>query len=675
MFFNNKSDKDLLKLIFFIPIIALSLYLTISLSIEFYLQYYYYNKRVDYNKKRLIEHRKDIVKERVDYIFKIIEFNRNIMSEKESQKYILDFVNNTKFPNGGYIFIYKLLDIDGGKRFAKMIANPNRKDLINRYISDDYIDAKGKMFRKEFLKGIRDSGESFVIYHYKKFGKDKISKKISYFKLYNKWNWIIASGIYLDIDKEIIDRENQLLKNILRNKTNISILISIIILLVVLYISEIFKQLIEKRFKEYRDDITYKEKILKEKNKLLIKQLYTDSLTLKKNRNALEKDLRENSYSCMIIIDIDNFRWLNDLYGTEKANTILINMAKILEEFKNRYNLKYNIYRIGSDQFVLLFFSKDIVKSIKELTKRMVIFISEYKIYLSENEWIHINTTLGVSCYTKDLLFTADMALNRAKVSSVKYVIYDRSIDRRAFSKKIFDLKKRIEDALANGNIVPFYQPIVDRECKIVKYEVLARIKEDNIYIVPGVFLDISKKLKLYLKISETIIKKSFDYFREYNKEFSINISIIDMKSENIKSLLEDELSKDIEFSKKVTIEILESENIDDIEIFNNFVELVRGYGVKIAIDDFGSGYSTFSNLLIIKPDIIKIDSNIIKDVDIDKSKQELVKIIVATAKVLNAITIAEYVSSESIFNTLLKLGVEQFQGYYISRPKEDIFT
>ena len=603
----------------------------------------------------------------------MIDFKRKELSEEKAKKEILNFVNDIKFSNGGYLFVYKLLDINGGKKFATMIANPNRKDLIGKHISDDYKDAKGNMFRKEFLKGIREKEESFVIYYYKKPNENKISKKISYFKLDKRWNWIVATGIYLDKEEEITKRENDLLKETLKSKIILSMSISSIILLIVLYISSFLKKLLQERFEEYKENIAINEKELHGKNRLLIKQLYTDSLTLKRNRNALERDLRENSNTCMTIVDIDNFRWLNDLYGTKNGNVILKKMASILEEFKKLNNLKCNIYRIGSDQFVLLSSSTKNVEQIEELTKKLENFISEYKIYLDKVQWISINTTIGVSCEKSDLLSTADMALNRAKVIRSKHVIYSKSIDRRELNKKIFEIKRKVEEALKADRIVLFFQPIVNREFKIVKYETLVRIYDEDKNLAPDEFLEISKIMKLYPEISKNVIKKSFDYFRDKDVEFSINLSILDIKNDSTMSFLEDELKKDKNFSKKLTIEILENESIDDFKIFNDFIDRVKKYGVKIAIDDFGSGYSTFSNLLTIKPDIVKIDSSIIKDIDKDRDKQALVKAIVATSKILNSITIAEYVSSKSILETLINLEVDQFQGYYMGKPNDRV--
>ena len=669
----KESNDNILRFISLIPVIALFLYLIINIGCEFYLQYNFYHKRVASIKADFLKNKKEIIKSRVDFVLKTIDFHRKNFPEKEAKKEILDFVDHVRFSNGGYVFIYKLLNINGGKKFAKMIANPNRKDLIGKYISDDYKDIKGNMFRKEFLKGIRKKGESFAIYYYKKLSTGKISKKISYFKLDKKWNWVVASGIYLDKEKEVVKREKDLAKETLKDNIILYVLISIFILLIVLYVSFLLKKVLQQRFENYKKNIAQNEEELEIKNKLLIKQLYTDTLTKKSNRNALERDLKNSDFACVTIVDIDNFRWLNDLYGTKNGNTILKETASILEEFKTANDFKYNIYRIGSDEFVLLFEDINCREYIEKMINDLESFVSKYNIYLDKKNWININISIGISCEKDELLTTADMALNRAKVSHLKYVMYDESINRKEINKNIFDIKWKIEEALKNDNIIPFFQPIVDKNLNIVKYESLVRIKDGDKILIPKDFLEISKKMKLYPKISRRVIKKTFDYFRDKEIEFSINLSIMDVKNDETASFFINELKKDENFSKKVTIEILESESIDDVELFNNFIKKVRKYGVKIAIDDFGSGYSTFSNLLIIKPDIIKIDATIIKDIDKDKDKRALVKTIVIASKILDAVVIAEYVCSKSIFETLLNLKIDLFQGYYIGKPIDKI--
>lgn len=126
--------------------------------------------------------------------------------ESDMHRFITDFVSDYRFgPSlSGYVFILKLIDIHGGDDFAIMYANPNRPDLIGKYLSDSLKDAKGKEFRKEFLRKLRENGEGYVDYWYKKFDNPDPSPKTSFFKLTNDGSYIVAAGVYLDdIESEI----------------------------------------------------------------------------------------------------------------------------------------------------------------------------------------------------------------------------------------------------------------------------------------------------------------------------------------------------------------------------------------------------------------------------------------------------------------------------------------
>ena len=140
--------------------------------------------------------------------------------ETSMQKIISQYIENHRFgPNRlGYVFILDLQDIQGGDKFAIMYANPNRPDLIGKYISDDLQDAKGKMFRKEFLQGLREHGECYVDYWYKKFEKPEPSPKTSFFKLTENGRFIVAAGVYLDdVEEKILNMQIELNREIWSN--------------------------------------------------------------------------------------------------------------------------------------------------------------------------------------------------------------------------------------------------------------------------------------------------------------------------------------------------------------------------------------------------------------------------------------------------------------------------
>ena len=156
-------------------------------------------------------------------------------------------------------------------------------------------------------------------------------------------------------------------------------------------------------------------------------------------------------------------------------------------------------------------------------------------------------------------------------------------------------------------------------------------------------------------------------------KNITINLSFKDILNYEFIDYLNNALEKlKFEDRNRLVFEILESENLSDYDFLEEFVLKYKKLGVKIAIDDFGSGYSNFIRIIRLKPDYLKIDGSLIKNIDKDNNSYEIVKSIIAFSKTLNIKTIAEYVHSEEIFNLLLELDVDEFQGYYFGKPDED---
>ena len=124
----------------------------------------------------------------------------------------------------------------------------------------------------------------------------------------------------------------------------------------------------------------------------------------------------------------------------------------------------------------------------------------------------------------------------------------------------------------------------------------------------------------------------------------------------------------------RVVFEIVEDEDVENVERVSMFIDKVKNMGAKIAIDDFGSGYSNFSYILKLKPDYVKIDGSIIKDIDINKDSYAIARAIVAFARDLGIKTIAEYVHSKEILNICKEIGVDEFQGFYLGAPGEKVF-
>ena len=156
-----------------------------------------------------------------------------------------------------------------------------------------------------------------------------------------------------------------------------------------------------------------------------------------------------------------------------------------------------------------------------------------------------------------------------------------------------------------------------------------------------------------------------------YNRkeDFSINLSYEDIYNKTLINIIKENLERFKKIGSRLIIEILETESIEDLEIMQKFVAEVRKYGVRIAIDDFGTGHSNFSNIIAIEPDYIKIDGSFIKNIHNDAKAYTIVKGIITASKELNIKTIAEFVHNKEVFDVLVELGIDEFQGYYFSEP------
>jgi len=228
-----------------------------------------------------------------------------------------------------------------------------------------------------------------------------------------------------------------------------------------------------------------------------------------------------------------------------------------------------------------------------------------------------------------------------------------------------------IKNTIRDNSIVPFLQPIVDAKTNsICKFESLMRMPDENGNIIYPIYpiLQTSKKIHLYNELMRQMIVKTFHIFRELNYSFSVNISYEDISNIGFCDFLKQQLET-IPNPNRVIFEILETDVITDFDVILSFIAQIKKFGCQIAIDDFGSGYSSMENILKLKPDYIKIDGSLIKNIDTSIESYTIVKSIITMSKELNAKTVAEFVHNKQVYNILKELNVDYFQGYYTGMP------
>lgn len=404
------------------------------------------------------------------------------------------------------------------------------------------------------------------------------------------------------------------------------------------------------------------------------KQVYTDHLTGLRNRVSLNSELSSKENHVVILSNIKDFSLLNELYGLDTGNEVLIQVANAFKEFSKEKN--FELFRIASDEYVLVreesgFDTDEYSEIVVDLQKQ----INSLKIWIDGLEdVISVEIYSGIAYDKVHSLEDAQMALRTARERALPYLAYTKKLDTKKRTEEIIQIKRTIRHALEHKNVIPFFQPICNKDGVVIKYEALARIVEFNEgkknVLPPGVFLDISMKSGLYIEIAIEMLKQSLAEFKHRDEKVSINFLPKDFFNANIMDLLLESI-KEFDSPEKIVIEITEQEGVEDFERLVKVIKMLRKLGVLIAIDDFGSGYANYAHILILKPDYLKIDGSLIKNILVDDDSKILVKNIVSFAKDLNIITVAEYVENEEIFELLKKFGVDEFQGYYFAPPTD----
>ena len=194
-------------------------------------------------------------------------------------------------------------------------------------------------------------------------------------------------------------------------------------------------------------------------------------------------------------------------------------------------------------------------------------------------------------------------------------------------------------------------------------------MKQAGTLMVPYQFLEVARQAKIYGEITKIIIEKAFEFFKDKEYEFSINISVEDIGTPYIFEFIIESLARFVD-PARVVFEILETEEIKNYDLLKEFIKKIKYYGAKIAIDDFGSGYSNFSHILELHVDYLKIDSSLVRNIKSNKNAYLITKTIIDFANSLRMKTIAEYVEDKESMDLLKEMDATYIQGYFIGRPQ-----
>jgi PAS domain S-box-containing protein len=375
--------------------------------------------------------------------------------------------------------------------------------------------------------------------------------------------------------------------------------------------------------------------------------------------------------SIVILIKIEDFQYF-DGYKKELNENMQQEFAiKIFDLIPNRCEF-LKIYLLGDGEFAIAKKQND-NQEIEKIVKNIKIF--QTKINSAKINMGYIDYDLSVImsfAYGKDALKDAQYGLTKLLKNRGNFIIAN-GLSKEGQKKSISRIQtfKMLKKAIDSYNIVSYFQPIINNKTKkIEKYESLVRlIDEKGEVLSPYFFLNASKKGKYYTQITSRVLDNSFKALQRTNTSISINLSAFDIVTKETREKFFRLLRENKKDTHRVVLELIEEKAIEEFQLIQDFIEEIKEMGVRIAIDDFGSGYSSFDRVLDYKPDILKIDGRLIKNLNHDKLSYSIVESIVSFARKEQLQTIAEFVENEEIYHTLCDLGVDYSQGYHFGKP------
>ncbi|MDR4887840.1 EAL domain-containing protein [Fredinandcohnia sp. QZ13] len=395
------------------------------------------------------------------------------------------------------------------------------------------------------------------------------------------------------------------------------------------------------------------------------------------NREILDrKKMKTPSKMSVLFIDLDNFKSINDQWGHDVGDQVLIEAARII---KNAIRPSDLVGRVGGDEFIALL--KDI-KDEEDLKKYVNQIITKFNspISISGQEYI-LTCSIGIATYPNDgissreLIKNADDALYNVKNTGKNhYLIFNNKIKNESLERRL--LENALRNAIKEEQFYLEYQPKLNISTKqLIGMEALVRWRHPELgTIPPGKFISLAEETGLIVPLGEWILRESCKQMKKWQEignqslVISVNVSIRQLEDPNFIKTVEKILKETDLDPKWLEIEVTESVFMD-VNDAASVLEEIRQLGIQISIDDFGTGYSSLSYLKHLPIDTLKVDASFIKDIHENEESKAIVKSVLTLAATLGLNVIAEGIETQEHVNELNKDGLLFGQGFYFSKP------
>jgi PAS domain S-box-containing protein len=424
------------------------------------------------------------------------------------------------------------------------------------------------------------------------------------------------------------------------------------------------------------------------------------TLFLDRLQHALTLSKRHSNYKfAVLLIDVDEFRIVNDSLGHSAGDELLIQIGQRLKDGVRRADMVSRprmggvpvrpanddtLARLGGDEFaVLLDDIRDPIEAVRvaervqaELASPFV--VNQQEIVISAS--IGIASSISPHTQAEDLLRDADIAMYRAKrAGRAGCEVSDTAMHANAVKR--LRLETDLRKALDQGEFRVYYQPIVSLQTgKIAGFEALTRWQRPEGILSPIEFIAVAEETGIIIPMNRQLLREACQHLRSWQSEFpssppltmSVNITSREFAQPDLASEIRKSLEQTGVDPGCLQLEIIETIAMGDAEKSGHVLAQLKALGVRLSIDDFGTGYSSLSRLRRIPVDTLKIDRAFISNMDSDPENREIVRAIIMLAHNLGLKVVAEGTETEAHIDLLKQLNCEMAQGYFFSRPADD---
>jgi diguanylate cyclase (GGDEF)-like protein/PAS domain S-box-containing protein len=424
--------------------------------------------------------------------------------------------------------------------------------------------------------------------------------------------------------------------------------------------------------KKRSEELTWQHANLDVLTGLLNRRLFCDRL-----ESEIFRAKRSHCYTALLFIDLDGFKQVNDLYGHEAGDRLLIEMAYRL---KSCVRTTDAIARLGGDEFTIILAELSNLDHVEFVCQKILTQVSSP--FFFANEAVYVSCSIGVSLYPLDdsqpeeLIRKADRAMYIAKQSGKnQFHYFTKEMDDKAHLR--LHTTNELRYAYKNNGLSLHYQPILNlQEGKVLKVEALLRWHHPLLgEIGPSEFIPLAEEAGLILPISRWVLQTACLQNVIWQRSglppirLAVNLSARHVISPTLLSDIKDALHISGMEAELLELELTESMVVRNPEVANNLLMEIKKLGVKVAIDDFGTGYSSLAQLKNFPIDTLKVDRSFIQDLPTSHKDQCMTKAIIAMGKSLGLKVVAEGVETEEQHTFLRKHACDETQGFYFSKP------